>query len=106
MNRGGAKPLPFLYFDIMVKRKSLDVAAEPVAETVEAVSGQMAQPVEERRAADGGGDEIPANVKKVLACYPGYKELYVDRFGGVFPKGVQQNLVEGAILYQNPYFNK
>ena len=48
--------------------------------------------------------QLPECVNKLLKCYPDYSELYIDSKGGVYPKGTQPNLVNDAILYQNPYY--
>ena len=47
---------------------------------------------------------LPKAIDKLLRCYPNYTALYVDSKGGVYPDGTQPNLVEDAILYQNPYY--
>ena len=51
-------------------------------------------------------EELPDNVRKVLALYPNEEELYVSRFGGVFYKNTNPKLVGNAILYKNPFYNK
>jgi len=50
--------------------------------------------------------EVSEAVDAVLKKFPQYDELYVDAVGGVYTKDSQLSLVEGAILYQNPYYNK
>lgn len=52
------------------------------------------------------GKDIPANVDKILKCFPNEKELYVDARGGVFVPGTKLSEKESAILYRNPYFKQ
>lgn len=49
-------------------------------------------------------EEIPADVLKVLQCFPNEDELYINKFGGVFTKDTEPSVVAGAILYKNPYY--
>lgn len=50
--------------------------------------------------------EISDEVKSVLKRFPDEKELYVDKFGGVYTKDTQSSLVKNATLYKNPFYNK
>ena len=50
--------------------------------------------------------EVSEAVDAILKKFSQYDELYVDAVGGVYTKDSQPTLVEGAILYQNPYYNK
>lgn len=50
--------------------------------------------------------EIPENALATLKIYPEEKELYVDKFGGAFSIKTPSNVRLGAVLYQNPFYNK
>ena len=49
---------------------------------------------------------IPEYADKALKCFPNEEKLYVNKFGGVFTVNTKHSETDGAILYQNPYFNK
>lgn len=59
-----------------------------------------------KRGAKAKAPEVSEAVDAVLKKFSQYDELYVDALGGVYTKDSQPTLVEGAILYQNPYYNK
>ncbi len=59
-----------------------------------------------KRGAKSKTPEVSEAVDAVLKRFPQYEELYVDAVGGVYTKDSQPTLVGGAILYQNPYYNK
>lgn len=49
---------------------------------------------------------IPAYADKLLKCMPQYKELYVGAHGSMFVKDTKPELLDGAILYKNPYYKQ
>lgn len=59
-----------------------------------------------KKGAKSKAPEVSEAVDAVLKKFPQYDELYIDAVGGVYTKDSQPSLVEGAILYQNPYYNK
>lgn len=40
----------------------------------------------------------------LLRCFSAYPSLYIDRQGGVFTPCTAPHLREGAVLYENPYY--
>ena len=52
------------------------------------------------------GPEVNSEVQNLLRIFNGYDELYITKFGGVFPKGNLPSHVKGAVLYKNPFFKK
>ena len=90
---------------------------EPGTETVDAVeeaalvdaadteSEVKAEPVEKiKPAADLG--TLPVQAVDYLKRHPEVDALYIDKFGGIFPKNTPKVFVKDAVLYQNPYFKQ
>lgn len=48
--------------------------------------------------------DIPAKALAYLKRHPEDKEVYIDRYGGVFSANTPKVLVKDAVLYQNPHF--
>ena len=104
----------------MVKKKAKE-APENLAPEIEPAEAPVAEaPVEVIPAAEP--DEAPAPVNEIpnvpaadlsilpvqavdyLKRHPEVDALYIDKFGGMFPKDTLKVFVKDAILYNNPYF--
>lgn len=48
--------------------------------------------------------DIPAKALAYLKRHSEDKEVYIDRYGGVFLANTPKVLIKDAVLYQNPYF--
>lgn len=51
-------------------------------------------------------EEISETVLNILKLYHTEKELYIDRFGGVFTPDTIPSIRSGATLYKNPFYTK
>ncbi len=98
-----------------VESVNLEGTEEQVAEEAVATEETVVEEPEKtetkktkKEKADAGAkaqsEEIPADVLKVLQCFPNEDELYINKFGGVFTKDTEPSVVAGAILYKNPYY--
>lgn len=47
---------------------------------------------------------IPDKALAYLRRHPEDKEVYIDKFGGVFPASTPKAFVKEAVLYQNPFY--
>lgn len=104
----------------MVKKKTDNVTEEnaPVPENTEV--NEQSNPVPEEAApkapetseavtkseTKNATDDIPAKALAYLKRHPEDKEVYIDRYGGVFSANTPKVFVKDAVLYQNPYFKQ
>lgn len=51
-------------------------------------------------------EKIPAQAVEYLKRHTEIDALYIDKFGGMFPKDTLKVFVKDATLYQNPYYKK
>lgn len=51
-------------------------------------------------------DTLPVQAVDYLKRHPEVDAVYIDKFGGMFPKHTAKVFVKDAILYQNPYFKQ
>lgn len=79
-------------------------AVENMTQTVETdvqpkVKPEIKKPVE-------SCDTVVADeqVKQILEVYPNYESLYVDRHGSAYTPDTPAMLRQGAVLYQNPFY--
>lgn len=84
--------------------EQVETTEAPAAESEKEEIEVSSQKVEVDAGDVAQSKEIPADVQKVLKCFPKEEELYVNRFGGVFTKDTEPSAVAGAILYKNPYY--
>lgn len=49
---------------------------------------------------------IPDKALAYLRRHPEDKEVYIDKFGGVFPVSIPKVFVTDAVLYQNPFYKQ
>lgn len=49
---------------------------------------------------------IPPQAVDYLKRHPEVDALYIDKFGGMFPKDTPQVFAPDAVLYHNPYFKQ
>lgn len=49
---------------------------------------------------------IPDKALAYLRRHPEDKEVYIDKFGGVFPASIPKVFVTDAVLYQNPFYKQ
>lgn len=102
----------------MVKKKNDSVIEEaaPVVEHKEAAEQTPLQPDATERityqpdtsiVADtaGTGGDIPLKAIDYLKRHTEFREVYIDRYGGVFPTTTPHVLMKEATLYSNPYSN-
>lgn len=78
------------------KKTPEEMAAEQVQESV---IDKVNEPQPKQK------DAIPAEVDRLLQIYPSYPELYIGSKGEVYTADTKPNIIGGAILYKNPYFN-
>lgn len=111
----------------MAKVKEEAVAIERIANEEQLLnSGGETEPVNEEQTLNSGAEnqfntdskqekrsktkgvkaeDLPENIKSALRAFPNHKELYINKFGGVFSVDTDEYaLGEGAVLYQNPFY--
>lgn len=49
---------------------------------------------------------LPVQAVDYLKRHPEVDAVYIDKFGGMFPKHTPKVFVNEAVLYQNPYFKQ
>ena len=49
---------------------------------------------------------VGEEIRRVLALFPGYERLYIDRHGGTYAPDTPPNIRAEARLYENPYCKK
>ncbi len=49
---------------------------------------------------------LSAQADCYFKCHPEVDAIYIDKFGGMFPKNYPKVFVKDAILYQNPHFKQ
>lgn len=49
---------------------------------------------------------LPVQAVDYLKRHPEVDAVYIDKFGGMFPKHTPKVFVNDAVLYQNPYFKQ
>lgn len=74
---------------------------QKIEEAVSEVEEAMDKPEEKMEPSE----ELPEYARQVFKLYPHEDELYIDKKGGVFPKGTQPAMVGSAILFKNPFIN-
>lgn len=42
--------------------------------------------------------------RRLLALFPGYERLYIDKHGGIYTQDTPPNIRADALLYENPYY--
>ena len=103
---------------IVPAEASVSEVAEPVEKTPEAVE----ETAPEDSSIQTSESETPASVDEVksavdltaipmqaidyLKRHTEVDAVYIDKFGGLFPKNTPKVFVKDAILYQNPYFKQ
>lgn len=83
-----------------------EAVSEDHVETVETESIRNVESVLDKETKDEKSQNLPDYAEKLLKLYPHYDALYIDKLGGVYPKDAQPEFVQGAILYQNPYYKQ
>ena len=63
------------------------------------------EPVEEAKPT-ADASTMPAQVVDYFKRHPEVDAVYIDKLGGMFPKGTPKVFVKDAALYQNPYFKQ
>lgn len=48
---------------------------------------------------------IPKHIDKILKIFTNLEQMYISKYGGVFPVETDESLTKGCTLYKNPYFN-
>lgn len=82
-----------------------DTQAEDIPEApVETKKTRASKKTSEGEATATQAEDIPEDVKSILKCFPNEEELYVSKFGGVFPKDSEPLARGNAILYKNPFY--
>lgn len=77
------------------------IAENPGEDTTKAVGNAQ---VEKQVSEDTEANEPDDFVMQVLRLYPGYKSLYVDRYGSAYAPDTAAPLRKGAVLYDNPFY--
>lgn len=77
--------------DMEQKAESPKEQAEQDAENMEPVKGNEPVPI---------GEEI----RRLLALFPAYERLYIDKQGGTYAPDTPPNIRAEALLYENPYY--
>lgn len=82
-------------------------AEAPVEVVPEAETEEVSAPVVEAPKASAADlSALPAQAVEYLKRHTEVDAIYIDKFGGMFPKDTLKVFVKGAILYQNPYFKQ
>lgn len=116
----------------MAKKKTNEVVekATPAIEPAETPVAETSSPVEEMPKEDIPSDvcevaaepekedepsktalavdlsALPVQAVDYLKRHPEVDAVYIDKFGGMYPKDTLMVFVKDAILYQNPYFKQ
>lgn len=92
--------------------EATESVAEPSVEAVpeeELISEEEVAPAletEEVEAPVMDFDALPVQAVEYLKRHSEVDAIYIDKFGGMFPKDTPEVFVKDAILYQNPYFKQ
>lgn len=80
-------------------------AMEPAVDTFATAEGKNTQGGKNKQEepTQGASVEIPAFARSILQKFPQYKELYIDKDGGMFTPKTLPAVRKDAVLYPNPY---
>lgn len=91
----------------IVEATETEEPVEPTPEEVkEPVAEETPAPVEAPKAPAADLSALPVQAVEYLKRHTEVDAIYIDKFGGMFPKDTPRVFVKGAILYQNPYFKQ
>lgn len=83
------------------------VVETPVDSAPEAEPEEAPAPVVEAPKAPAADfSALPVQAVEYLKRHTEVDAIYIDKFGGMFPKDTPKVFVKDAILYQNPYFKQ
>lgn len=84
-----------------INSENPEIAENPGEDTTKATGiTQVERQASERTEANEPDDFV----MQVLRLYPGYKSLYVDRYGSAYAPDTAAPLRKGAVLYDNPFY--
>lgn len=85
-----------------------EVTGSQDIQTTEVENQSPTQAIEKKKGKEAPtqqtSDQPDKHVIEILKIYSRHKELYVDKYGGVFTPDTPSGIRKNAVKYQNPFY--